>query len=319
MNLFVLSPGHTRFCCATLVMLVILAVWATCALAKSPFNSNQRLIAKSPVGDSSTSPSSVDWKNLPISKPGGTASSTWEYHRFRVNKKDPAFEEPLVKLVDYGIAGESFYARKDGLNAPYYCAIPHANTDLWCRKSVAEKLATVNEMLSRYGVEVFVLDGWRSIECQRALWEYFVGVAKRKYPQGTIAQWNSFAAIYCSDPRSFDPLNESTWTVHVTGGAVDLTLKRKGARGEQLFMGGIFDDASPVSSTPYFEQNAINESGQEARRNRRLLYHAMRQTGFTNYGNEWWHYDFGDQMWSMLQRSLSHPAIYGPAHLPVRE
>ena len=32
--------------------------------------------------------------------------------------------------------------------------------------------------------------------------------------------------------------------------------------------------------------------------NRRLLYSAMIDTGFTNLPSEWWHYDYGDENWA---------------------
>ncbi len=85
-------------------------------------------------------------------------------------------------------------------------------------------------------------------------------------------------------------------------------------------MGTIFDDASPVSRTDYFEQHLDQTSGssEDARRNRRLLYWAMASAGFTNYAYEWWHYDYGDQMWVVNQPSgsLVKKAVYGPASCP---
>jgi D-alanyl-D-alanine dipeptidase len=43
--------------------------------------------------------------------------------------------------------------------------------------------------------------------------------------------------------------------------------------------------------------------------NRRLLYWTMREAGFTNYPYEYWHYDYGDQMYVLTLRSLGKQDI----------
>ncbi|MCG4287414.1 D-alanyl-D-alanine dipeptidase, partial [Lactobacillaceae bacterium KNUT 0156] len=45
------------------------------------------------------------------------------------------------------------------------------------------------------------------------------------------------------------------------------------------------------------------------RENRRLLYHVMTQAGFTNYIEEWWHFDYGNQNWATV--SKRDFAVYG--------
>ena len=49
----------------------------------------------------------------------------------------------------------------------------------------------------------------------------------------------------------------------------------------------------------------------QARDNRRILYNAMLNVGFTNYPSEWWHYDFGDLFWgAMTQEDVIYPSVY---------
>lgn len=258
-----------------------------------------------------------NWRDVPI--PRTPVGTTTDYHSQVVDMKKVLTAPGLDKVSNYGIAGESFYARSDGLNAPYCKPIAGASPEILCRKDVALRLKKVNESLSGYGAELFILDAWRPIECQKALWQYFVEVAKSRNRRGNASAWNEEAAKYCSDPRNFNALNPRTWTVHVTGGAIDLTLRRKGS-GESLYMGGVFDDASTLSETAHFERAAANESERQAQRNRRLLYHAMAQEGFTNYPAEWWHFDYGDQMWSLMknQKGEKVKAIYGPVR-PVAQ
>jgi D-alanyl-D-alanine dipeptidase len=221
-----------------------------------------------------------------------------DYHcaPFRANERSG---EPLVSLDSYGIAGESYYARTDGLNAPYYRAIAGAVSPPKVRLSVAKKLQSVNESLAAQGIELLVWDGFRTIECQRELWKYFLQEAQHKVKNGTAADYVRYAAKYCSNPTRFKATDPTTWTVHVTGGAVDLTLRRKSS-GEWLYMGSIYDDASEVSGTKYFEKSKCRTAScEDAKRNRRLLLSAMSKAGFVNYPYEWWHYDYGDQMWAL--------------------
>ncbi|MED4919243.1 M15 family metallopeptidase, partial [Geobacillus thermodenitrificans] len=42
--------------------------------------------------------------------------------------------------------------------------------------------------------------------------------------------------------------------------------------------------------------------------NRKLLKSIMEKAGFTNYDEEWWHYDYGNQNWAL---KTGNEAIYG--------
>ena len=100
---------------------------------------------------------------------------------------------------------------------------------------------------------------------------------------------------------------------HSTGGAVDLTLRWRG--GDPLWMGSLFDDASPLAHTARFEaetdEAAFSFSNEEARANRRLLYWLMVENGFASNPSEWWHFSFGDQMWAKLRNEPE--ALYAGA------
>lgn len=244
---------------------------------------------------------SDDLRERPIPGPGpGPTLTSGDYHGTAFDTGDPRGAEPLVDIADFGIAGESFYARTDGHNDPYRRPLK-SDPRILCRLGVAKALAAVNRGLAAYGVEVFVLDAHRGVEVQQALWDHFMKTARRQAPDAGEDALAAMARRYCSDPRRFDPRDRRSWPVHSTGGAVDLTLRRLGPVPEPLFMGGVFDDASEVSATRFFEQHGITGSGDEAAlRHRRLLHHAMRAEGFTNYAPEWWHYDLGTQMWAML-------------------
>lgn len=258
------------------------------------------------------------------------APTALDYKSVPVDMGDPRAGEPLVDLADCDIAGYGFYARDDGLNAPYRRAFPSAQPQVRARRSVAERLAEVDARLKESGVELFVLDAFRPLALQRELWDFFLERARQLLENPSEADCIAFAGEYCSDPRHFDPADSRTWPTHLTGGAVDLTL-RASRSGEFVFMGGIFDDSDDVSHTAHFEkrlaendgnEQALSLSEREAMRNRRLLFWAMVEAGFTSYAYEWWHFDLGTQMWVVNgagqpeSRRSPQCAWYGPAALP---
>lgn len=238
------------------------------------------------------------------------AATALDYHNIPFDSHHRLSKEPLVDLAQVGIAGENFYSRSDGLNAPYYKKVC-ASKQLFVRRTVAGKLLQVNDLLRPYGVELFVLDAYRHISCQRELWTYFVELARKKLGPADEKAVKALAGRYCSDPSKFDPKNSATWPTHTTGGAVDLTLRRLNS-GEELFMGSIFDDPSEQSHSAFYETLPVDQIGvseTEARRNRRLLNWAMSKVGFANFPYEWWHFDYGTQMW--VQNGKAHEAFYG--------
>lgn len=256
------------------------------------------------------------------------APTALDYSAIPVDRQDPRAGEPLVDLASLGIAGSSYYARADGLNAPYYRGFASASAGIWCRHSVAHRLAAVNHALAPSGVELYLLNAFRPVALQEELWAFFMAQARVVLDDPDEAACIAFAGEYCSDPERFDPADSRTWPTHVTGGAVDTTLRLCGS-GELLYMGGIFDDPSEVSHTAHLERHlaerpadTLSESERAALRNRRLLYWTMRAAGFANYPYEWWHYDWGTQLWVLdLQRSggtSPEAAWYGPAEPPGR-
>ena len=159
-------------------------------------------------------------------------------------------------MDDLGISSESYYARTDSLNAPYGRAMTGALKRVQCRKSVAARLLEVDRVLKPHGLAVHVWDGFRPLACQKSLWDYFMQEAKDTLKDPSPTERYQHVSKYCSDPTRFDPEDSTTWPTHVTGGAVDLTLKRL-ATGELMFMGSIFDETSAVSHTDYFEMLAL--------------------------------------------------------------
>jgi D-alanyl-D-alanine dipeptidase len=216
-----------------------------------------------------------------------------------------------VKLSDFGIASRSAYVRA---NAPYYRAFSCALADVYVRETLARKMVLVNELLRDKNMELLALDGFRPIELQLEFWNHFIERGRAALAHPSEQDLVRFAGTYCSDPRGFDKNDYRTWPIHNTGGAIDLTLESISDQ-QELFMGSIFDDADAISNTRFFENpELISQSAVEARSNRRILYHAMVSQGFTNYHHEWWHFDYGTQMW-IMNGGDARFALYGRAEL----
>jgi zinc D-Ala-D-Ala dipeptidase len=229
------------------------------------------------------------------------------YRRAPVDRNDVRYLEPLARLEDYDIAFESYYARSDGGNQPFCCRIEGSRDDVWLRRTLAEKLAAANERLRSFGAELFVFDGYRPVECQRGLWEFYLAKARRELVKPSDSDCRAYASEFVADPSAFDELDSRTWLAHMTGAAADLTL-RDVTSGKLLEMGSRFEDYSPVSNNDYFERQLAAGSirADDVRlQNRRLLNWALTEEGVLNQTTGvYWHYDWGNQPYVRTSRVL---------------
>jgi zinc D-Ala-D-Ala dipeptidase len=157
-----------------------------------------------------------------------------------------------------GIALEIRYAgprNLTGRRLPGYCR-PWA----LLLEPVARDLARVQRHLRRRGLGLKVFDAYRPARATRALVRWAERGGRGELVGTYIARRSR----------------------HNAGIAVDLTLVRRGSRGE-LRMGGGYDQLSSRAHT-------LNARGR-ALRNRLTLQHAMQRFGFAPYALEWWHFE----------------------------
>lgn len=240
-----------------------------------------------------------------------------DYHDVAFDPAHPLVDEALVPVAAYGIAGESYYARQDGENAPYFSPIDGAAVDIWCRRTVAEKLARVDAALAPRGLALFVWDAYRPVTCQQGLWDFFTEKFRRELGTDDPDILKAHTRRYISYPGNFRPGDPKSWPAHSTGGAVDLTLRDR-ETGTLLDMGTHFDDMRPLVHTDHFERLLATEdiaADHPALRNRRTLYWAMHAEGFTNYPYEYFHFGWGDQLSALLTNAST--AWYGYKEPPA--
>jgi D-alanyl-D-alanine dipeptidase len=175
----------------------------------------------------------------------------------------------------------------------YHQNIPGATPYAYLREGVASRLVMAANLLPA-GYRLVILDAWRPLEVQEALHDIYREYLQFEYDDldnETIEELvHRYIAHPSTDPKAPCP--------HFTGAAVDVTIMNHDD--DLLDMGSLYNDFGEKASIDYFEKA---EDNIEARTNRRLLFHVMTSVGFTNYSEEWWHYDFGNQFWAKSTNS----------------
>jgi zinc D-Ala-D-Ala dipeptidase len=142
------------------------------------------------------------------------------------------------------------------------------------------------------GYQFQVKEAWRPIWVQEQLWARSLGRLRDIRPDLTDEELRTENARFTAPPDSAPP--------HSTGGTVDLVLLKDG---EPTDMGWGFNQPGAGSRTAYMV-------GDDARRYRDILAHAMDVAGFINYPEEWWHWSYGDRYWAF--QTSAEAALYGP-------
>ncbi|MFZ4201696.1 MULTISPECIES: M15 family metallopeptidase [Lysinibacillus] len=155
---------------------------------------------------------------------------------------------------------------------------------------------------------LLIYDGYRPFQVQQYLFSYFLKQLAHILPHATEQELLQATKKYVALPSA----EAAHLAPHLTGGAIDITLADR--QGKALNLGTAFDEMNEKSATRYFEHNS-NENP-EACQHRRLLYNCMTQVGFSNYAEEWWHYDFHNVAWA--RRVQAKTACYGAIQVTIQ-
>lgn len=200
-------------------------------------------------------------------------------------------DEPLVEIQDAPrLKQDPIYFRHQ---------IPYAINHCFVRQRIVDKLHDAVALLPE-NLGIVVLDAWRPRAVQRALLDQVGDVIKKTYPDLDDAAFQTMLSKFVA-PAAADFISP-----HLTGGSVDVSLYDR-VTGDYLDMGSAFDEPTDASFTSAYE----SQSQHAAHTHRRLLYNAMTKAGFTNITSEWWHYDYGNQLWAFYH--AKDFAIYGEA------
>lgn len=168
---------------------------------------------------------------------------------------------------------------------------PGATATLLLHPWTAQRLRCARDAVrnhSRRGavLDVLVWDAWRPASVQSHIFEEYVAelVGGGLTRDAAVLQ----AQTFVRHPGTVYP--------HGTGGTVDLTVT---VNGVEANMGTAFDEFSPKAHRRWYEAHPpTTDVDAQAHILRTVLEHAMCGAGFAALEDEWWHYEWGTQLWS---------------------
>lgn len=234
------------------------------------------------------------------------------YSQLPIDALHPLFNESVVNVNEYEIAGQAYYSRS---NLATKKAVDGVKAAPYLRNSVAETLVIINALLAQpaitkfFGgdIELWVEDALRPASLQDRLYNQVFPDLIREQNPGISHEAMQERRKHLIAVPSLDPLRPSP---HATGGVLDLALRFKQTttafvKGSQIEFGHMDGDTSERANPDYYEQhNPQNENENErtARRHRRAFYAIMTgkvfgvDSGLVNNPTEWWHWGRGDQL-----------------------
>jgi D-alanyl-D-alanine dipeptidase len=176
------------------------------------------------------------------------------------------------------------------------CVLPASLTvgeePISVREGVWDRLLLVQKFLPP-GYAVRVVDGYRSLDKQRQMWEDTLAYIRHEFPLLSLTECEQKTRKIIAQPRA-------QGGGHQTGGAVDVVL---------LDQGQLVDMGTRVLEFNERTKTSAKIISSTQKHHRLTLQTAMQKAGFSNYPSEWWHYSYGDQMWAAYSRQKN--AIYG--------
>lgn len=281
--------------------------------------------------------------------PEATPLAGWKEIPFVETNKS---HEPLVGVGIFSdhpkILTSSVYANEHH-NSPYLGGLDGSNIAVFMRESVAEKLDNATELLPK-GMHLMVMDAYRSLEVQGALFKQYRSGVVEQHPEWSDDEVSAETQKYVSIPSS----DESRPSPHNTGASVDVVIVcvdeqiqnqiesidemlnfpnmtwqdeysltmirskiiRRNAK--MLDFGTRFDHGGPTAALRHLENEATNrdltDDEQAHLSNRRLLFNVMAAVGLEPYADEWWHYNDPASQMGAKVAGIDH-AEYGAIEL----
>ena len=165
----------------------------------------------------------------------------------------------------------------------------------YLRLTVAKMLRQAQQNLPP-GMNFIINDAWRPAFAQAKIYFRFIKTFSKHYPN-----WSQKKVIREIE-KYVAPWKGRGVSGHMTGGAIDLRLIDRSGR------------KIPMKSRKLsYQENALSAQKKlpsHIRKNRQILFTAMRKAGFSNYPKEYWHWSYGDYYWA--KRNNKAAAFYCP-------
>lgn len=233
-----------------------------------------------------------------------------------------AYRRGNWKVLPIYECGEKLIQVPEEIAFPYYVNIMKISNDkrIFLRKTVLEKTLKARKYLQSKNYDLRIYDGWRSMELQENLfWHYMREFTSKQFgkydevkhlqtPNEIKSYFENFPpelqTIMIDANRIFVSLpskNVFCPSPHSTGGSVDVWLYRKN-EAENL---GVPFDWMELNAGAFYHLKIKRDrfQGNDRRicKNRELLLFAMIKAGFTCYGPEIWHFNYGNQMDALVR------------------
>ncbi len=215
---------------------------------------------------------------------------------------------------------------------PFYAREMNLSQDkrIFLRGTVLKMFLMAYGLLKNHGYDLIIYDGWRSVVLQENLfWYYLKAFTAAKFnlvdhfstantsseiktafdnlPSQLREKVKEANRMYVSWPSS-DPFRPSP---HVTGGSIDVMLS---CEGSLVDLGVPFDWMEDNAGAFYHmkTQRVKFKNDLVVCRNREFLLSAMIKSGFSCYPPEIWHFNFGNQMDSLVTGNLAQYSYVEP-------
>ena len=164
---------------------------------------------------------------------------------------------------------------------------------VYLRKTVAEMIWRAKKELPNE-MTFIIGDAWRPQYIQKEIFEQFIERFLKKYPI-----WSKLKII--KEVEKYVAPSEGKYASgHMTGGAVDLRLWKNGKK-------------IPMKSSKLtYQENAKSfqlKLPKYIKKNREIMFSALKKVGLSNCSNEYWHWSYGDIQWA--KRNQKKIVIYG--------
>ena len=218
--------------------------------------------------------------------------------------------------------GQPLVRVPDKITFPFYFRVMKLVSDesIYLREEALKRVFKARSLLQRQKFDLRVYDGWRSMELQENLFWYYMRAftAKRFNKKEEFERLNNFDSIrtYFNSlpPEVQTVMSEANRTYvswpskhhlcpspHATGGAVDVWLFKDG---KAVNLGVPFDWMEENAGAFYhlkFLRKRFHGNDKRICANRKILLLAMVKSGFTCYGPEIWHFNYGNQMDALVK------------------
>lgn len=242
-----------------------------------------------------------------------------QYVRFKTLS---AYKYGDWKNIPIKECGEELIQVPEEIAFPFYAKVMKLTEDkrIFLRKTTLEMTLEAREYLHKMNYDLRVYDGWRSIELQENLfWHYmreFTAKQFGKYQEVKNLSSLEMKAYFENFPpelrsamiganRTYVSLpskNVLCPSPHSTGGSVDVWLFKNN---EAENLGVPFDWMEKNAGAFYhlkIKRDCFNGNDWIICQNRNRLLSVMIKAGFTCYGPEIWHFNYGNQMDALVKR-----------------